>query len=179
MTPVNAAIGSGEPKASPSALRSRLRVDRADQASTMTLSSPQTWIGPRSERKTPPGSGIPSDRGGQCGWWQATRSGVENDTAGCDREISCSSNPGRNMGFQIYGYCPMRLLETQISLPDRPKARRPRGWRHVSTPVPSTKGAAPSPDRAGNCPVSATTEDAIGILKLGDLARGTLVPEDH
>jgi hypothetical protein len=25
--------------------------------------------------------------------------------------------------------------------------------------------------RAGNCPVSATREDAIGILKLGDLAR--------
>ena len=113
---VHAAIGSGKPKPSPSDLRSRWRADRADQASTMTLSSPQTWIGFRaSECKTPPGSGVPSrQRGDQCGWWQATRSGVENDSAGRERKISCSSNPGRDMGFQIYGCCPMRLMETQF-----------------------------------------------------------------
>jgi hypothetical protein len=62
---VHAAIGSGKPKPSSSDLRSRWRADRADQASTMTLSSPQTWIGSRaSERKTPPGSGVPSRQRG-------------------------------------------------------------------------------------------------------------------
>jgi hypothetical protein len=107
----NAAIGSGEPKASPSVLRSRWRANRADQASTMTLGSPQTWIGPRSERKHRPDRVFRQTEGDQCGWWQATRSGVENETAGCDREISCNSNPGRNMRFQIYGSRPIRLLK--------------------------------------------------------------------
>ena len=63
--PLHAAFGRRKPKPSPSNLRSRLRADRADQASAMILSSPQSWIGSRaSERKTPPRSGVPSRQRG-------------------------------------------------------------------------------------------------------------------
>ena len=108
---VHAAIGSGKPKPSPSDLRSRWRADRADQASTMTLVARRLGSGlGRANAKHRPDRVFRHDRGGPVRLVAGDAKRVENNSAGRER----SSNPDRNMGSQIYGYCPMRLMETQF-----------------------------------------------------------------
>jgi hypothetical protein len=58
---------------------------------------------------------VPSrQRGTSAAGGRRREAGSRMTHAGRERKISCRSNPGRNMGFQIYGYCPMRLMETQF-----------------------------------------------------------------
>jgi hypothetical protein len=126
----------------------------------------QTSFSCQSERKTPPGSGVPSrQRGTSVAGGRRREAGSRMTHAGRERKISCRSNPGRNMGFQIYGYCPTRLMETQF--------RCRIGQRRVDTRDGGMyrtryhRHKAPRPAQTDRCcPVSVITEDAIGMLKL-------------
>jgi len=158
---VHAAIGRRKPKPSPSDLRSRLRADRADQASTMILSSPQSWIGSRaSERKTPPRSGVPSRQRG------TSAAGGRRREAGSRMTLQAAN--GRFLAVAILA-ATWDSRSTATVPCDRWRRNFAAGsGKGASTPEMAACIELGIIDRrrraqigsAGNCPVSVTTDEA-------------------